>query len=265
MGSIALCTPELSDDGIIATTSNEQVGFLVTMLQNIQPTKIWRTKTLTDIYLEIDLGSVQDFSMVALLYTNATSAATWQIRTANTQAELTAAPDYDSTLITFWPTTGLEDWDRVSGFHFPSTQTNRWVRIDIVDAANPDGYFQSGRLYVANMWQPTVNMSYGGGVGFDDDSGHNNASGGPTIITTNSKRRILNFELGFLSETEMYNNAFSIDLRRGSSKDILVIPDPSNNDQLQNQSVYGLMKNLQPIINARYGIFKKRYTVTEMI
>lgn len=266
MSNILLCTPELFDSAnTVLTVSSEHSNFRSSKLKNVQPTEIWRSANLSPVSLVMDFGTSIDFSVVALMYTNLTSAATWRIRIADSEAALTTTPTHDSTVISFWPTANLTDWDRVSGYYvLPSALSGQWLRIDLVDGANLDGYMQAGRLYISKPWQPIVNIAYGWKLGYEDDSKHNLSKGGQTIITALGKRRVLEFTLDYQSESDMYDGAFSIERSRGMSKDILVIPDYSNTDRIHDWSVYGLMSNLSPIVNTRYGIFQKRYLVKEL-
>ncbi|MFQ5534807.1 MAG: hypothetical protein ACE5EM_08310 [Sphingomonadales bacterium] len=46
--------------------------------------------------MELDRSSAQPFNVVSMLFTNASKTATWRVRVAATQANLTAAPSFDS-------------------------------------------------------------------------------------------------------------------------------------------------------------------------
>lgn len=262
--NILIAHPELSDAGAV-TASSANSSFPVTNLQTIQPSTAWRSTTLTSVYLEVDLGASYALNFVALIRTNATSSAQWRIRLASTQAGLTAGPSYDSGTIDQWPETGLDDLDFTNAFNYSASMGSaRWARIDFTDAANPDGYFQAGRIYVSNAWVPTRNFSYGWGIGFEDDSVIDITDGGNLLPTIKGKRRVQPFELNFSSEAEMMGYAFEYDRMRGKSGDIIVARD-LDGDYPHKTTVYGLNTELQPIINQSYGVFAKRYQITEMI
>ena len=265
MANIAICNPIISDAATIATDS-EHANFPVTNLKKIQPAHIWRSNLVTSAYIELGPLTSTAFDLVSLICTNLTSTATWRIRTANSQANLTASPIHDSTAITFWPTTNLDDWESINGFYvIPSPSAVTWIRIDLVDSANPNGFLEASRIYVSKMWQPTVNMKYDWGIGYNDASIFDKTIGGNTLITPQGKIRVLNFDLDFEDEDEMFDNAFYLDRNRGESGDILVIPDYENSNRIHDQSVYGLSRALAPINNPRYQLFRKRYRVEELI
>lgn len=264
MSKILIASPALSDAATL-TTNNELGTLPATNLQKMQPTKVYRTNSLDAIYMEMDLGSISPFNLVAMLYTNASSTATWQVRAANTQADLTAAPGYDSGILTHWASPGISDWDRTHAMLSTGQQSYQWIRIDIVDPANPDGYYQAGRIYISDAIIPSVNISLGWSLGWEDDSTTQDSLGGKTFVIPRQKRRLLNFSLDFLTEIEMNNDSFSLDRLRGKSKDIFVIKDIDDLSLRHSQSVCGLMKDLSPIIKSKFNIYRKRYAIRELL
>lgn len=264
MGNVVIASPALGEGGAL-TASAAAAGFPVSNLQKIQPRVIWRTPDLTDAWLEMDLGASSPINLVSLIGTNASAAATWRIRTAATQAGLTGgSPDYDSTVQLMWGAADLSTWDRVNAFNFiaAGAPTSRWVRIDLSDPTNTDGYIAAGRLVVSKAFQPTRNLGYGWSVGFEDDSEADTTDGGNTLVTPKGKRRVVDFELKWGTKADMLGEAFDIDRTRGTSRDIIVIPNPDS-DTIHNEAIQGRMTNLSAISNDAYGIYKKRYQVTE--
>lgn len=232
----------------------------------MQGGEVWRATDLNNAYVTIDFGSAKEINLIALLFTNASSAATWRVRAAATEADVTASPAYDSGSNTLWPTTGLDDWDTVNAILFLSTsQTYRYWRIDVSDTGNSDGYIEAGRLYMANAWQSTRGQAFGWSIGWEDESPKPQAIGGQTYPVRRTPRRILNMSINFLQETEIYNNAFQIDRLRGQARDILFIVDPDKSARLQDQTVYGLVQEFAPVVNPTFNIFEKRYRVEELL
>ena len=246
-----------------ALSAASEPAFPVENLQNLQPTKVWRNGT-TSATIDIDLGSARTVTMAAMLHTNLSATATWRVHMASSQARL-GSNDYIGAVTDFFNGNDRTSWDRISGVEvFASSKTYQWMQIVLNDASNTDGYLQVGRVLADNAWIPSINMNYGWGLGYKDDSRPAQTIGGQTIITARGTRRELKFELGHLTEEEMYDYAFALDRNRGSSKDILVVKDYENTAYVNDQAIHGLSKTLQPIINERYGIFKKRYLITEL-
>lgn len=91
-----LAYPDWSDAATL-TASNETAASPGTYLQRMQPSEVWRSTDLTSIYFELDRGvDWQRWNLVSLLWSNASEEALWRIRTANSQANLTAAPIFDT-------------------------------------------------------------------------------------------------------------------------------------------------------------------------
>jgi hypothetical protein len=250
-------------DAATVTAENEVATLPATNLQTMQPSETWRTSDATDTFIVADLGAALAVDIVALLKTNLTAAATWRVRGATSEANLTAAPGYDSTAVGFWPESGLAG-QAVSGFlYLDPAQSFRWWRIDLSDAANPDGYLEAGRLYIDAAWRPARNLSFNWQLGWIDDGEPRHARGGQIHPEVVPRRRRLRFSLDYLTEAEAAT-AYDLDRRRGRSADVLVLRDPAHATQLHRQSVYGLMTVLEPAVNTRFNVYSHRYDVEEL-
>lgn len=291
MANIIIARPELGDLASL-TAGSSSASFPVANLQRKQPTDVWQSTGLSDLYIVADLGSVQPLNLVALLFTNATSNARWQIRAADTEAELTAAPTYDSgegdgyLLQENGDRIYLEDgvsflrndpanpvlWAsntneaRRHGLHWiPAGISARWVRIDVADLSNAAGVFRAGRLYISNAWQPAVNMSIGAAHGWEDSSKIGQTLGANDIPNSKPTRPFASFTLGFLSDVEADDNVYEIDRARGSSKDVLVVTDPEHATRLHNRIYYGLLSNGRRLSARQFDLYEVSYTLKGMI
>jgi len=264
---MVIATSALSDAATILNIGSEAAAMPAANLQAIQPTDVWRATALGSIFFEVDFGAAQKISLIGLLYTNATTAATWRIRAAAVQANLTSTPDFDSTTISLWQTTGLEDWGSTHGIHWigAAGETWRYWRIDVTDAANPDGHFQAGRLVLDDAWQPTRNANYGLSIGWVDRSSRTEAANGALYPLVRGNKRAIDFSIDLLSETEVFANAFQLGRKRGITKDVLVVVDPDDAAEIQNQSVYGLLTQLRPVVIRAFDSHVNRFRLVEML
>jgi hypothetical protein len=264
----AIATPLLSDAATIEA-SDEVASMPAAHLQRFQPTDWWQTNSLGGggQHLMVDLGaSPGDYNLVSLLYTNALSTTEWRVRTGLTEAGTTADPSYDSGWIDHWPVTGLETWEWTHSLLWlpsGSERDERWVRIDIRDAALD--FYRAGRLYIANAWQPTHHVKFGWGAGFTEQTRRQYAEGGPVFPRIQPRRRTMPFRFNFLEEDEIFENAWEIDRRRGTSEDVLVVFDPTHPKHVHRWMVYGLMKDLPPVVNDAYQIYEKPFEIEEAI
>jgi len=277
MGNIAIATPEISDLATLGTSS-EVSTMAIGNLQTMQPAEIWRS-TVTSATINIDLASSKSFNLVSLLYTNLSSAATWRVRSADSSAVLvsTTVP-YDSSTIKAWPSSTIQsDWDYThSVLWLSSSQVFRFLRIDINDpsprpptgssAAVSATYVQAGRLIVASARQPTTNIQYGWGMGWNDLANIQRAANGAAYPDAKGMVRSLSFSLEFATASEMFDWLFQIDRRRGAHRDLFIIRDPEDTAQIMNQSIYGLQSgDMRPVVNDDYAIYSKQFNIVELI
>ena len=267
MSNILMAHAGLMDDAVY-TASSEATGFEIERAADIQPSKTWRSTGKTAEYIVINLGSVTVFDFVGLFRTNIVNDATStiRIRTADTEANLTAAPTYDSTATRSIPSSAQSDYDYTNVlFQIPADKTNQWVRIDLVATANTDAYIEVGRVYVSKAFVPDNNISYGWSMGVVDETKSAQARGGPSYPNPKPKSRLLKYSLDFNDEDAMYDYAFAFDRSIGASEDIFIHRDMENVGRYMDYSVYGLQQSLQPIVNAHYNLFSKAYSVKELL
>lgn len=271
MANIVIAEGSLTDAATFAAGS-EAATLPVSNLATIQPGDVWRATDLAAAWVTIDLGAAAAIDLIGLLYTNASSAATFRVRAAATEADVTASPGYDSGSLTLWPTTGLEDWDWVhrvlflgaSGGTGDGAQSYRYWRVDVSDAGNADGYFQMGRLMLAASWQPTRNLGFGWSLGWIDESPQKQAIGGQSSSLDRRARRVLNWSLDWMNEADA-NEAFELDRTVGRKKPVLVVRDPATASRAQRQTIYGKQQQLQLVDERAFQLYRKRYQIEEML
>ena len=267
MSNILISHAGLMDDAVY-TASSEATGFPIENVANIQPSKTWRSTGKASESIIINLGAVKTFDFIGLLHTNLISnvAVLAWIRTADTEANLTAAPDYNSSAFLAIPSGAQEDYGYGNVlFQFPADQTNQWVRIDLICGPLPDAYIEIGRVYVSKAFVPDVNIGYGWSIGIEDLTKATRAKGGASYPNALPKIRVLKYSLDFQTEDQMYDYAFAYDRLLGASKDIFIHRDIDNLDRYLDYAIYGLQQSLQPVVNKHYGLFNTRFTVRELL
>lgn len=259
----------------------------VSNLANRQLSKVWRTRNTlpTWTWFVCDFGAVRQIDVVALLSHNISPEGQWRVRLSNDSTFATSI--YDSSMTKAWPAMssfgvkpwGVWSWGEALGvFETPEdlrpnsilvlddSVNAQYLRIDISDPTNPDGYIQAGRCYSGPKYQPTKNISYGWEIGWKDDSEVVKSIGGQTYVDEKPRYREVSFTLEYLSEEESYLNLFEfIDRRKGISGDVLFIPKPDRSDLFLHEVVYGRMKDLGPQINPNWNVVSKAYTMEELI
>lgn len=254
MSNIIMATP-LSDTATITGTSALGEN-PVSNLQKRELTSIFRTSLVCQI--DIDMGSATAIDFISLIGHNGQGTVTVKAGTTS------AVTNYTSGSLNL--ITGTDcGYDRNCFATKIATQTYRYWRLDIVDTGNPDGFFQAGRLYLSKVFQPAVNASYGLKEGYLDRSRNIRTIGGGVSSVNRVPLRTCEWSLDFVNQTEMYGTLRDIDLVRGVSKDVLIIPDIEDTTYFQKRYVYGILDELNPIVIAYHGIYQKSYKIMEII
>lgn len=271
-------------DSASTLTADSAVSTLpVTNLQDIQIVKVWRTNSATSAEINIDLGSQKILDFFALIAHNFTTSATVRWRLSNDNFSSTL---YDSGTLDAWqpveafggspwgvftwgglPTADLISLYNASTFTLLGTpQIARYIRLNIADSTNSSGYLEAGRLIVGPSYQPTINYANGVAFEFVDDSRVTKSRGGQVFVDEVRKYRRITFELQHLPESEIFNNVFNnIDRVKGVSKDVLVIPQPSDSATWLTQNIYGRLADVGPIENTTLARYSRTITIEEII
>lgn len=261
--NILIATPELSDAATVSA-STELAAATAANLLLMQPTDLWQSTNLAP-YLEIDLGSPVSFNLIAVLFTNMTDTSSWRIRVANSQANLTASPLHDTTMVSFAPWTSATVQTRRHGYKYiDGGWTAQWIRIDLLDASNPDGYIQAGRLYVADGWQPSFDYTEFS-VGFIDTSTRERTVAGNTIPNQQGIIPTLDFTLDTDDEVEFYENTLAIQRLRGASQDLLVLVSPEDTALGHDKLHYGLLTPTMRSIRRTRRSFVQNYSLEGLL
>ncbi len=270
-------------DGGTLTVDDEVATLPASNLQDQQIVKIWRN-TQTSAQIDVDFGQQRIIDFMALIRHNISQTGTIRWRLSAVSDFSTTV--YDSGTIDAWPIVeefgtlpwGVFQWGgrlnpevaaeyTISSFDvLTSAVQAQYLRIDISDASNADGYLQAGRLIAGPSYRPSVNYANGVQFEFVDESRITKSRGGQTFVDEVERYRVMRFELINLPENEMFGNVFnSIDRLRGVSKDILVIPQPAKSSTWITQNIYGRIRQTQPITNSALTYYGRMIEVEELI
>jgi len=189
------------------------------------------------------------------------------VRCGNSAGGTTSSPTKDSGTQTFWPQTNLSRYSRVHGFYLFSnpTGTESYVRIDLTDAANPDGVFKAGRVIVSDGWRPSRNTDYGIQQGFDDGSQKTITMGGEAHVRDIENIPDMDFSISFLDEDEFFNNSFEIARESGSKRSALVIFNPDSANHKHHGLVYGLLDQKPRIIRPTFNMMTQKFHIEGLV
>ena len=280
--NMIISSTNYSDAGTV--TVDDAVGTLpITNLQDRQIVKIWRnTQTTAQIDVDFGQGRIVDFAALIKHTISQTGKIRWRLSNASDFSSTV----YDSGLIDAWPIVeefgtlpwGVFSWGgylnitvaaqyTISTFAVLSSPVQaRYLRIDISDPDNTDGYIQAGRLIAGPAYKPSINYANGVEFEFVDDSRITKSRGGQTFVDEIERFRRIRFELINLPENEMFQNVFNaINRLRGVAQDILIIPQPDEPTTWITQNIYGRITQTSPIVNSALTYYGRQIEVEELI
>lgn len=281
MANLLLSYNNFADDGTLSEvgSGNQWLSSLpLANLQNPLLSKVARTDSELVVDFDLDIGDRKTISFVALLKHNLTSAATWRVRISNVDTFATTV--YDSGTIDIWSRTetlgsspwGAFPWDGKAtpedgdfGFLIFDAVFGRYVRIDIVDSGNPDGYIQAGRLIVDSPFRPTVNPSYGLQIGYVNPSNKRRSRGGQPWVDRLPQYREMRIPFEAILESQAYGTLYEIDRQAGISGDVFVMLDPDDEINRHRQGFYGTIKNPTPISHDGPNSHSKSFVIEESL
>jgi len=253
-------------DAATLIAGSEVASLPVANIQNPHVSKKWHTAgTVTSSSCRFDMGSSVSCSLLALLGTNLTSAATIRIRASDTDPVVTSSLAYDSGLVS----AGVKDGYGAIYKSFAAATARYW-RFDLSDATLPD-HIEVGRVFIGPKWQISTGDAGGGGgqiynwsVTPMDPSRRDKSYAGQSYADILPQQRLLQFTLDWMGEAEMYGNAFALARANGIVTDVLAIPDIAG-AYLSEQAVWGLITTAQPLVHRASRIYQMKFEIEERL
>jgi hypothetical protein len=284
MSNMIISSTNYSDEATSISADSEVATLPVENLQDRQLVKVYRSDGDTDVEIDVDFGQGRIIDFVALIRHNISQTGTIRWRLSN--AADFATTQYDSGTVDAWPIVeefgtlpwGVFSWGgrinpevaaqyQISSFAVLDNPVQaRYLRINISDSSNAEGYIEAGRLIAGPAYRPSTNYGFGVEVQFVDESRIVKSRGGQTFVDEVERFRRIRFELQNLPEAEIFGNVFNnIDRLRGVAKDILVIPQPDDPKTWPTQNIYGRLVRTEPIINRTLELYGRTIEVEELI
>jgi hypothetical protein len=251
------------------TPSTQDSGFSAGNLLTDFPHQQWQTTGLT-VSLEIDRGSVLALNTLGFIASNLRQTDTLRVRTANSQAALTAGPSWDSNG-QGWPSgipaypagnTWMAEWgSRDWIFYNAALPACQFVRLDATITAHPDGYFRAGNLVVADGKKFARNYAFGAGTGLQELGTKERTEAGYLQTEDHGRLRCFEFTLEQLTAAERNAFILPLDRARGTVKPVLVIGDP---DVLTGwEEIFGDIETLESVRVPFQDVYERRFRIVE--
>lgn len=244
------------DNGIL--TASEDSAATAQNLLSKYAGDTWTSAGGAAPYIVYDMLELKDILSVAVLYSNAAAATTIRVRTATSEANLTAAPASDSTAVNFHHDTTFAEHPRTHHLVFPSVNV-RWVRLDFAHT----GVLRIGRLVVSEKVQSSVNIQQNFVLDISEEvrtaKTESSEFSGSGLVTRS-------FTLNFRVKTADKRLLQSVLNERGFSGEVLLIMNPDDPTGFMDEVLYGRIASasIPHIVGVTGGdIFEIPLTVTE--
>lgn len=163
-GSIAIgYINRASGKSITGTTS--ATGYPATNLSTSLLSQAWRstTSSITNQFLNVDLGSSLDIDIIALIGTNLSDSATRTPLTSEVSnfATLEYNPGPATVFNLTWPSlvSDIGRYGRNLIVLPGSTLNSRYVSVELDDAGNANNYLSARVYWVGPLWQPSIGFA----------------------------------------------------------------------------------------------------------
>lgn len=240
--------------------------------------------TLASTQFTINLGKLRSVRVVALAGHTISITGKIRIRIYADGAFTTLL--YDSGWLDVWPSIypfGSVPWDDprfwdgkptaedLAGITWlytnllPAAVVGQYIKVEINDTANPDGFISIGRAFVASQFQPAINMSWGASIGYEDKTPVAEALSGTEYFDQRQPYRIARVKLDWLSEAEGFGTALDMQRRQGISGEVLYMYDPDDTTYRVMRSFLGRMRMLSAIEAPSFGRTATAYEIKEIL
>jgi hypothetical protein len=272
-------------DAAALTGGSWTEGLPAANLADRQPSKVARTVGLdpSQTTVTLDFGTSVPVRFIALVRHNLTQSGLWRLRLGDDASFVTVL--YDTGPIEVWPAPipfGVGSWGEflwggkldaaeaatygAQAVHTLATAVRaRYLRIDLTDVGNTDGYLQAGRLVAGPAWQPSVNFQYGWTIEQVDESEIRRSRGGQAYVNAKPKYRRLAFTIDHLGKDEIFGHAYELERLKGKGGDLMVIADPDDATHAHRHTIYGALAESAPITNTTFGRYRRRFVVDELL
>lgn len=218
------------------TQSSEVAGRLADNVLTSTPGKSWATTGDSSEWIVFDLGSATAITTFFINQHNFTSAATVTLE-AHT-SDSWGAPSYSQVLTVATDADG----EVLPCVCFYLSETYRYWRLTIADAANPDGRIEIGNIYAGSYYTFTRNFSDGGRIVWRDPSSIKDSDGSVDLIRElGSGKRYRQALLSFTQVSDTERKKWEAIFRRiGNHAPAILSLDPDDALEL---SLFGFLKS----------------------
>ena len=147
----------------------------------------------------------------------------------------------------------------------PRSLPGQYVRVEIDDATNADGYIEAGRLFVADGWQPVRNITYGSSLQWEARTTVQESLSGAEYFDERQPTRVAKVSLDAMTEAEAMGRAFEIQRSVGISGEVLFIWDPADTTHAIRRQYLARLRALSAIENPGPDRWRTPFEIKELL
>lgn len=168
-------------------------------------------------------------------------------------------------------------WDAVAPFDdkdrgiwvihvFSSPIVTLYIKVELDDQLNPDGYIQAGRLFIGSSWAPSLNYTPdNNGLSFRNANIESSTLRGGKHYWRRINPRSWTCSISMLPELEVYTSAYNLVQQAGYDKEVFIIPDPEDSTNMQRRAFLATITQADPISQALVSRASFGFTVEEIV
>lgn len=232
--------------------------------------------------IDLDLGQPRSLRAFSLINHNLSQAGSWRIKLGsaaggsdiyNGAYQAAWFLSFDANMLewesnNWWSGIVDDEYTRhpyIAPIILPTWYSARYLRIEINDTANPDGYIQIGRVFTGGGISPTYGAAYGLQEGWDDLSVLDSTLSGSLVTDVRRRRRYAKFSLETIDNDSEAPLVHEMLRRVGSSGEVLYLPNTANYQDCQRYGFVGRLRELSPIEYPYYRTRSIGLSIEELI
>jgi hypothetical protein len=146
---------------------------------------------------------------------------------------------------------------------FDNKVTKYW-KFEISDEDNPDGYIALPRMVICPGIEFSLNPEYGASIGAATDTTSVRSLGGSDFYQRRANRKVMTMSFRNLPNNELYNVGLDLILDRGIDKQVFVVFNPNDTENLWRNSMLATMKELSPLQFDYYNHGSKAFSLEQV-
>lgn len=139
------------------------------------------------------------------------------------------------------------------------------VTVEIFDQQNPSGYVEFGRVFLAESFEPTVNMMYGAQMGYEVRTDIEVTLNNNEFFDVKTPKRTSSISFDGLSQGEAYGRLYSMMRTQGIDKEVFFTYNTNYDSESYTRTFLGRIQSPDPISQPYIDRYSKSLNLVELL